>query len=148
MNAVRSSSSSQNPLSQFATGARLTIINTTRSTKLATEAEIAATASSRNKGLLGRTSLTEGGGLWIVPCESVHTFFMKFPIDLVYINRRNIVKKVRCNVRPWRISACFSAHSIIELPVGAIDRSQTVPGDQLEIVSIESSPMDLVDLGS
>ena len=58
------------------------------------------------------------GRLWIVPCASVHTFFMKFPIDLVYIDRRKKVKKVRSRVGPWRLSACFSAHSILELPAG------------------------------
>ena len=114
------------------------ITNLDKNSDLARAAEIARTSAARQKGLLGRTSLPEGGGLWIIPCESVHTFFMKFPIDLVYINRKNIVKKVRRNVGPWRLSACFSAHSIIELPVGAIDRSQTSPGDKLEFMPFET----------
>ena len=63
---------------------------------------------------------------------------MKFPIDLVYINRDHVVKKVCRNVGPWRLSACLSAHSIIELPVGAIDRSHTSPGDKLEFVPFET----------
>lgn len=113
------------------------ISNLNRKTDLATAAEIASTSAARQKGLLGRTGLPEGGGLWIVPCESVHTFFMKFPIDLVYINQKNIVKKIRRNVRPWRISACLSAHSVIELPVGAIDRSHTALGDALQLLPIE-----------
>lgn len=114
------------------------ISNLTRQTVLAENAEIAKTSAARQKGLLGRTGLPEGGGLWIVPCESVHTFFMKFPIDLVYIDRKHIVKKVRRNVRPWRISACLTAHSIIELPVGAIHRSRTTPGDKLEFSATEA----------
>lgn len=112
--------------------ARLQISNLTQNTTLATHAEVADQAASRNKGLLGRTGLNSGEGLWIVPCESVHTFFMKFPIDLVYIDRNKKVKKVRSSVRPWRLSACFSAHSIIELPAGVIHDTQTGPGDQLE----------------
>lgn len=112
------------------------ISNLTRQTELASIAEVADRGSARNKGLLGRTSLAPGSGLWIVPCESVHTFFMKFPIDLVYIDREKRVKKVRRNVGPWRLSACLSAHSIIELPIGVIESSQTMPGDQLELISI------------
>lgn len=131
---------SEKPLARAAienTASRFRILNITRRTDIATAAEIANTSATRQKGLLGRTGLPEGGGLWIVPCESVHTFFMKFPIDLVYINRGKVVTKVCPGVRPWRISACFSAHSIIELPVGAIHRSRTTPGDQLEFEIVQ-----------
>ena len=120
---------------------RLKIRNLTRQTELATCAEVASSSAARQKGLLGRTGLPEGGGLWIVPCESVHTFFMKFSIDLVYIDRKKTVKKVRSNVRPWRLSACLTAHSIIELPSGVIARSQTAPGDTLELVPAEPPPL-------
>jgi uncharacterized protein len=108
------------------------ILNVTRQTELASSAEVADHGAARNKGLLGRASLAPGSGLWIVPCESVHTFFMKFPIDLVYIDRNRKVKKVRNNVGPWRLSACLSAHSIIELPAGVAQTTQTQPGDQLQ----------------
>lgn len=110
----------------------LRIQNLTRDTELASCLEVADTPSTRNKGLLGRTGLPAGGGLWIVPCGSVHTFFMKFPIDLVYIDRHKRVKKVRRSVGPWRVSACLFAHSILELPAGTIQNSQTRPGDQLQ----------------
>lgn len=112
------------------------ILNVTRQTELASNAEVADHGAARNKGLLGRTSLAPGSGLWIVPCESVHTFFMKFPIDLVYIDRNKKVKKVRSNVGPWRLSACLSAHSIIELPAGVIQSTKTAPGDQLQFSPI------------
>lgn len=108
------------------------IRNLTRQTEIASCAETADHSAARNKGLLGRTGLPTGGGLWIVPCESVHTFFMKFPLDLVYLDRNKKVKKVRDNVGPWRLSACLSAHSIIELPAGTIANTQTQRGDQLE----------------
>lgn len=111
---------------------RLHVSNVTRGTVLATCLEVADSGPKRNKGLLGRKGLAAGGGLWIVPCESVHTFFMQFPIDLVYLDRKNIVKKVRDSVGPWRLSACLSAHSIIELPAGTIRDTQTQPGDTLE----------------
>ncbi|MGB0125511.1 MAG: DUF192 domain-containing protein, partial [Silvibacterium sp.] len=82
--------------------------------------------------------LSAGEGLWIIPCESVHTFFMKFPIDLVYLDRSKLVKKVTSNVPPWRLSACLSAHSIIELPSGTIHSTRTVPGDQLDFSHADS----------
>lgn len=112
--------------------APIRIVNLTRETELARRADVAETSAARSKGLLGRTELAPGSGIWIVPCESVHTFFMKFPIDLVYIDKRKRVKKVRSSVRPWRLSACLSARSIIELPAGTILLTQTAPGDQLE----------------
>ncbi len=112
-------------------GARLRVENLTRGTTLATSLEVADTAARRNKGLLGRKGLEAGGGLWIAPCESVHTFFMQFPIDLVYLDRKNRVRKVRAAVPAWRLSACLSAHSILELPAGVIGETQTEAGDVL-----------------
>ena len=111
---------------------RMTVRNTSRQTVLATRLEVADTGPKRNKGLLGRKGLEAGAGLWIVPCESVHTFFMRFPIDLVYLDRGNRVRKVRSAVGPWRLSACLSAHSILELPAGVILSSNTQKGDKLE----------------
>jgi uncharacterized membrane protein (UPF0127 family) len=120
------SHSKQNP------DTRLQVLNLSRGTVLATCLEVASTGPKRNKGLLGRKGLAPGEGLWIVPCESVHTFFMQFPIDLVYLDRNNRIKKVRASVPPWRLSACLSAHSILELPSGTIRESQTQAGDTLE----------------
>jgi len=110
----------------------LRVTNLTRKTVLATCLEKADTGAKRSKGLLGRKSLPPGGGLWIVPCESVHTFWMQFPIDLVYIDRGKRVKKVRSKVPAWRLSACLSAHSILELPAGTIRCTLTQVGDILE----------------
>jgi len=90
----------------------------------------------RSKGLLGRKGLERGEGMWIVPCEAVHTFFMQFALDLIYLDKKNRIRKVRSNVSPWRVSACLSAHSIIELPVGAIRDSQSQAGD---VVKFESA---------
>ena len=117
---------------------RMKIANLTRQTELASYAEVAAHSAARNKGLLGRSGLPRGEGLWIVPCESVHTFFMKFPIDLVYLDRNKCVRKVRSSVPAWRLSACLSAHSIIELPAGTIQRTKTATGDRLEFSSADS----------
>ena len=107
--------------------------NQTRDTVLARAAEVADTSAKRRTGLLKHERLEPGEGLWIVPCESVHTFFMKFPIDLVYLDKRHKVRKVRSAVRPWRLSACLLAHSVIELPAGAVKQSGTQAGDELVI---------------
>jgi uncharacterized membrane protein (UPF0127 family) len=108
--------------------------NVTRGTSLGHAIVCADTSATRNRGLLKHTHLNPGEGLWIVPCEGVHTFFMKFALDLVYVDRAKKVKKVVRNVPPWRMSFCITAHSIIELPVGTIDETGTAPGDQLEMV--------------
>jgi hypothetical protein len=110
----------------------LQVLNLTRGTILATRLEAARTSATRRKGLLGRDSLLSGEGLWITPCESVHTFFMRFAIDLVYLDRKQRVRKVRSEVGPWKLSACWSAHSILELPAGTIVATRTERGDSLE----------------
>ena len=107
--------------------------NQTRNTVLGGAVDVADSSQKRRTGLLKHTGLEEGEGLWILPCESVHTFFMKFAIDLVYVDKKNKVRKVCRAVPPWRLSACLSAHSIIELPAGTIERTGTQPGDELSI---------------
>ena len=105
--------------------------NETRKTVVATAADVADTIAKRRLGLLKKEKLEPGEGLWITPCESVHTFFMRFAIDLVYLDRKKRVRKVRHAVPPWRISSCLAAHSVLELPAGAAAESGTQPGDQL-----------------
>lgn len=115
---------------------RFRVLNLTRGTVLATRLEVAGDGGRRRKGLLGRSGLAAGEGLWIVPCEAVHTFFMRFPLDLVYLDRAGKVKKVREAVAPWRISACLLAHSVLELPAGTIRATHTRAGDRLEIAAV------------
>jgi hypothetical protein len=108
------------------------VSNLTRQTVLAGCVEAANTSARRRRGLLGRERLSPGEGLWIVPCESVHTFGMKFPIDIIYLDRAHRVKKIRSTVPAWRLSACLSAHSVLELASGTIRDTQTELGDKLE----------------
>ena len=118
---------------------RLQMFNITRQTKLATSVEVAGTGAKRSKGLLGRTGLAQGEALWIVPCESVHTFFMKFSLDLVYLDRQFRIKKIRRNVPPWRISGCLTAHSVVEFPAGSIRQTDALPGDIVEFSPSQSA---------
>jgi uncharacterized protein len=111
---------------------RYRVVNLTRSTVLAESLQVADTGRTRRKGLLGRLSLFSGEGLWIIPCESVHTFFMGFAIDLVYLDREKRIRKLRSDVVPWRLSACLSAHSVLELPSGTIRAARTELGDVLD----------------
>ena len=117
----------------------LQVLNVTRGTVLATQLTKAHTGATRRKGLLGRKDLLPGEGLWIAPCESVHTFFMHFPIDLVYLDRKLKVKKVRNSVAAWRMSACLAAHSVLELPAGTAAAARTERGDCVEMVPVTAS---------
>ena len=111
---------------------KLTVRNSTRESVVADAAEVAATSATRRTGLLGRKALYSGQGLWIVPCGAIHTFFMRFAIDVLYLDRKKRVRKMRTGLPPWRLSACFTAHSVLELPVGVIAQSGTQRGDQLD----------------
>jgi len=119
---------------------KVRVINITRNTQIAASVEIAESGASRSKGLLGRKGLAPGEGLWIVPCEAVHTFGMLFSIDLVYLDRKYRIRKIRTNVGPWRLSACLSAHSVIELAGGALQPQDAQPGDFLEFSTIPRTP--------
>jgi len=116
---------------------KLRVLNQTRGTVLADHADIADTSQKRRTGLLKHSGLAEGEGLWIVPCESVHSFFMKFAIDVVFINKKRKVVKLRPNMVRSRVALSIRAHSVVELPVGTIEKSKTAKGDQLELIKYE-----------
>lgn len=80
------------------------------------------TAWERNRGLLGRDSLQGQQGMWIIPCNSVHTIGMAYALDLVYLAKDLTVIKVVKNVKPWRMSGAIGAFSIVELAAGTADR--------------------------
>lgn len=110
------------------------IENSTRSTCLADKCEIADSFIKRFKGLMGRNVLKQGHGLLILPCNSIHMCFMKFPLDIVFIDRDNTVVHIIEGIKPWRLSKIvYNAASVIELPVGTIKESLTQVGDKLEL---------------
>ena len=116
---------------------QIRVRNRDRGTIVAETAEVADTSAKRRTGLLKHDRLETGAGLWIAPCEAVHSFGMKFAIDLVYLDRKKRVRKIRKAMAPRRLSACLTAHSVLELPVGAIESSRTEPGDQLDFEKVE-----------
>ena len=111
---------------------KLLIQNSNRNNVVASCADIADTSQKRRTGLLKHTHLAAGEGLWIVPCEAVHTFGMKFPIDVVYLSKQRKVLKIRDNMKKSRMSICLRAHSVLELPAGRAAEVGMVVGDQLE----------------
>jgi hypothetical protein len=108
------------------------VANLTRGTLLGSEIRVADTAWARMVGLLGDSELRPGCGLLIAPSSGVHTFGMRFPIDVVALDRHLCVRGVWENLGVFRIAAVgLKTHKVLELPVGAIRDSQTQVGDQL-----------------
>ena len=94
---------------------------------------VADTSKTRRTGLLKHTGLEPGEGLWIVPCEGIHCFGMKFDIDVLFLSKKREVLKVRPRMGRRGISFCLRAHSVLELPTGTIATTETQVGDQLEL---------------
>jgi uncharacterized membrane protein (UPF0127 family) len=105
---------------------------------LADRADIADTSAKRRTGLLKHERLAPGEGLWIAPTEGIHTFGMKFPIDVLFLSRKRKVLKVRANMVRGRIALSLRAHSVLELPAGTAQETGTVAGDQLEFEKYEA----------
>ena len=117
---------------------KLRVTNVTRGKLLADRADIADTSAKRRTGLLKHTGLAQGEGLWIVPSEGVHTFGMKFTIDVLFLNKQRKILKARPNMVKRRMSLSLLAHSVLELPAGTLDATGTVRGDQLEFEKYEA----------
>jgi uncharacterized membrane protein (UPF0127 family) len=110
----------------------LRVLNTTRGTVLAERATVAASPWARARGLLGRRDLPPGEGLIIRPCNSVHSFFMAFPIDVVYVDGDNIVLALTLSLAPNRVGPIvWRARNVIELPAGVASATATQVGDRL-----------------
>jgi uncharacterized membrane protein (UPF0127 family) len=97
--------------------------------------ETAFESRSRNRGLLGRSGLSDDSALILAPCSSIHTCFMRFAIDVAFVDRDGHVLRVRRALGPWRIQAAFRASAVVELAAGALDRSDTRVGDRLYVAA-------------
>jgi uncharacterized membrane protein (UPF0127 family) len=111
----------------------LRVRNETKGVVIGDRVELAATSKARRTGLLKHSSLEAGEGLWIIPCEAVHTFGMRFAIDVVYLNKKKVVLKIRHSMVRSRMSFCLIADSVLELPAGTCEATGTTPGDQLSV---------------
>jgi uncharacterized membrane protein (UPF0127 family) len=102
-------------------------------TTLATTVEAAVDSASRRRGLLGRDSLALDAALVIAPSNGVHTFFMKFAIDVVFVARDGRVVKIARAVKPWRASLALRAFAVVELAAGAAETAALRVGDRLSV---------------
>jgi uncharacterized membrane protein (UPF0127 family) len=107
------------------------VSNENRSCNLALWVSVADTSQTRRRGLLGKERIEPKTGLWIAPCEAVHTFGMKTTIDVIFLDRHSRVAKLVSNLKPRRIAFCLKAASVLELGSGNIEQSETRVGDQL-----------------
>ena len=111
------------------------IVNLTKNTVLAENAIVANTVFKRIKGLLGKKEINIGQALILKPCNSIHTLFMRFPIDVVFVEKRNRVVKIISCLKPWRLSGIYlTARLCIELPVDTIRSNLTSAGDTLSFI--------------
>ncbi len=107
--------------------------NATRGCVLAERSLKAAAIGQRLKGLLGRASLPRGEALRIAPCNSIHTFFMRFPIDVLFLDGGGTVLRAIPRIPPWRATRVYpAAREVLELPAGVIEETGTAPGDRIE----------------
>lgn len=108
------------------------IINKTNNAVIAQEAEFANTPLKRLKGLLGRKALPKGHALIIKPCNSIHTFFMRFSIDVLFVDTNNKIVKIKPCLKPFRLTGIYyNAAYVIELPAGTISSISTTQNDTL-----------------
>ena len=112
--------------------------NLTKGTVVAADAAVATGFLARLRGLIGRRSLAPGEAMIIRPCSSIHTCFMAFPIEVLFVGAGNQVLKATNPIEPWRIGPIVpEATYVVELPAGSIAASRTASGDVLEWVPKE-----------
>jgi uncharacterized membrane protein (UPF0127 family) len=118
-------------------GRYVRVDNLTRGTSLAARCRVAASLRDRTVGLLATPGLAAGDGLLIERTQSIHMFFMRYPIDVVFIDRAATITRTVAGLRPWRVVWwARGARDCVELPVGAIEASGTVHGDQLAVTEL------------
>ena len=110
-----------------------TLVNARTGAVLATTLEPAVDSRSRRQGLLGRAFLSPTSALVLAPCNAVHTWFMKFPLDIVCVRRDGRVVKIARDVPPWRVVLSWSAFAVIEWRSGALAGCDIAPGDALRV---------------
>lgn len=120
-------------------GSGLMLWNERSGRPLATHLEGAFDSASRRRGLLGRDGLAAGAALIIAPCQAVHTFRMRFPIDVVFADRQGLVVHLRSDVGARRITGAWRAFATIELPAGASREADVRVGDRL-VVTAQTTP--------
>lgn len=110
------------------------LINRTKNRTVSEQLVVANSFGSRLKGLLGKKSIPNDLALWIPRCDSIHTFFMKFPIDVVFVDGNFVVRRLYRNLLPWRMTLPnWTNKSVFEFASGVIDSTPLELGDQLYV---------------
>ena len=126
------------PLVEIEASHQLRLLNRTKGVVLAERVRLALTSGSRMRGLLGSTPLSLDEAMLIRPCNGVHTMFMRYTIDVLFIDSAGKIVAKRPELRPWRISAIISdAHSTIELQAGVVASSGTDVGDLVAFEALQ-----------
>ena len=107
------------------------IVNQRTGLPIATAVELCATRASRRRGLRGRDHLDPHCALILEPCTAVHTAFMRFAIDVVFIDRAGYTVKIVRDVPPWRIAIAAGAHAVVEMAAGSLTADDLIVGDRL-----------------
>ena len=118
------------------------LINERTCQPVATMVEIAATRTTRRRGLLGRDRLAEASAMLLAPCAAVHTAGMRFPIDVVFVDRQGYAVKVVRNLQPWRIALATSGRVVIEMAAGSLRWGQVLLGDRLYLAPASAIPRE------
>jgi uncharacterized membrane protein (UPF0127 family) len=114
------------------------LVNERTREDVAVAVEVADTAKTRRRGLLGRERMDDGEALMLIPCAAIHTAFMQFPIDLVFLDGDGRAVRTASRVPPWRMALAIRARAVIELPAGTLEMCDVKPGDRLYLAPISN----------
>ena len=114
------------------------LVNARTGAVVASVVEVARTRAERRRGLLGRTSLADESALVLEPCYAIHTFAMRFSIDVAFMDKQGNVRKTVHRLRPWRVAVAPGAATTIEFAAGQLDAHAVRVGDELRVVPAPS----------
>lgn len=118
-------------------GGRLMLVDERTREVVAIRVDLATTRRARRIGLLGRDRLDPGAALVLAPCLAIHTAFMRFPIDIAFVDRQGRAVRLVHDLPPWRVAVAARAYAAVELAAGALERHGVDVGDRLELVSLD-----------
>ncbi len=111
------------------------LINERTGRPVATVVEVANTRAARNQGLLGREGLDTSHAIVLSPCFSIHTAFMRFPIDVLFVDRDGCAVRIVPALTPWRLAIATRARHVVEMAAGELRRSGVRVGDRLTLTT-------------
>jgi hypothetical protein len=111
------------------------LMNARTNDVVAGQVELADTRATRRRGLLGRDSMAASSAIILLPSFAIHTAFMRFPIDVVFVNRAGVVVRIVTDLEPWRMAGDWRAHAVVELPGGTLSALDIRAGDRLYLAA-------------